>query len=153
GWGLLRGVMRRGTIVENNVNQTVASAVNNTAAGVIFTFPALFLMEGVSYNPWAIAVAAVSGAFLGTLFIIPLRKQMIELERLRFPSGIAVAEILRTPGASSKKSLYLLGASVVALDRKSTRLNSSHVKISYAVFCLKKKNSASYPRSFCRTGE
>lgn len=114
GWGLLRGVMRRGTIVENNVNQTVASAVNNTAAGVIFTFPALFLMEGVSYNPWAIAVAAVSGAFLGTLFIIPLRKQMIELERLRFPSGIAVAEILRTPGASSKKSLYLLGASVVA---------------------------------------
>src|SRR5690606_14795286 len=45
GWGLLRGVMRRGTIVENNVTQTVASAVNNTAAGVIFTFPALFLME------------------------------------------------------------------------------------------------------------
>lgn len=114
GWGLLRGVLRRGSIVENNINQTVASAVNNTAAGVIFTFPALFLMDGVSFSPWAIGVAAVAGAFLGSLFIIPLRKQMVDLERLRFPSGIAVAEILRSPGASSAKSLYLMGASVVA---------------------------------------
>lgn len=114
GWGLLRGVLRRGSIVENNINQTVASAVNNTSAGVIFTFPALFLMDGVSFSPWAIGLATVAGAFLGTLFIIPLRKQMVDLERLRFPSGIAVAEILRSPGASSKKSMYLVGASVLA---------------------------------------
>lgn len=114
GWGLLRGVLRRGSIVENNINQTVASAVNNTSAGVIFTFPALFLMDGVSFSPWAIGVAAVAGAFLGTLFIIPLRKQMVDLERLRFPSGIAVAEILRSPGASSSKSLYLMAASGLA---------------------------------------
>src|SRR5690606_18601930 len=113
GWGLLRVVLRRGSVVENNINQTVASAVNNTAAGVIFTFPALFLMDGVSFSPWAIGLASVAGAFLGTLFIIPLRKQMVDLERLRFPSGIAVAEILRSPGASSAKSMYLIGASVV----------------------------------------
>lgn len=115
GWGLLRGVFRKGTIVENNINQTVASGINNAAAGVIFTFPALFLMEGVAFNPWAIGAAAVAGSFLGTLFIIPLRKQMIELERLRFPSGIAVAEILKSPGAGAQKSILLAGASVIAM--------------------------------------
>lgn len=115
GWGLLRGVLRRGSIVENNINQTAASAINNTAAGIIFTFPALFLMDGVEFNPLAIALAAVAGAFLGTLFIIPLRKQMIELERLRFPGGIAVAEVLRSPGAGMTKSALLIGATVLAL--------------------------------------
>lgn len=115
GWGLLRGVLKRGTIVENNINQTVASGINNAAAGVIFTFPALFLMKDVTFNPWAIGAAAVAGAFLGTLFIIPLRKQMIDLERLRFPSGIAVAEILRSPGVGAQKSVLLAGASVVSL--------------------------------------
>lgn len=115
GWGLLRGVLRRGTIVENNINQTVASAINNTSAGVIFTFPALFLIAGVSFNPWAIGVAAVAGGVLGTLFIIPLRKQMIDFERLRFPSGIAVAQILRSPGAATRKSALLIGATGVAL--------------------------------------
>jgi putative OPT family oligopeptide transporter len=119
GWGLLRGLLGRGSIVENNINQTVASAVNNTAAGVIFTFPALLLMEAAGatprYNVAAIAGAAVAGAFLGTLFIIPLRKQMIELERLRFPSGIAVAEILRSPGAAGSKTIALLVTTVLAL--------------------------------------
>jgi len=119
GWGLLRGMLKRGTIIENNINQTVASAVNNTAAGVIFTFPALFLMEAagsvVKYNVVAIAVAAAAGALLGTLFIIPLRKQMIELERLRFPSGVAVAEILRSPGAATTKTIALLVATVLSL--------------------------------------
>ncbi len=115
GWGLLRGVLRKGSVVENNINQTVASAINNTAAGVIFTFPALFLMEGVTFNPWAIGAAAMAGAALGALFIIPLRKQMIELERLRFPSGMAVAEILRSPGAGMRKSALLGVATLVAL--------------------------------------
>jgi putative OPT family oligopeptide transporter len=115
GWGLLRGVLRRGTTVENNINQTAASAINITAAGVIFTFPALFLMEGVEFNAWWIAAAAVAGGFLGTLFIIPLRKQMIDLERLRFPSGTAVAEILRSPGAGVRKSALLVTAGLLAL--------------------------------------
>lgn len=98
---MLRGVLRKGTILENNINQTVSSAITNAAAGVIFTFPALLLMGDVVFNPWAIGAAAIAGAFLGTLFIIPLRKQMIELERLRFPWGVAVAEVLRSPGAGA----------------------------------------------------
>jgi putative OPT family oligopeptide transporter len=115
GWGLLRGIMGRGSIVENNINQTVASAINNTSAGVIFTFPALFLMDNVEFNSVAIALAAIAGAFLGTLFIIPLRKQMIELERLRFPQGIAVAEVLRSSGAGLRKSMLLIVSTLIAL--------------------------------------
>ena len=115
GWGVLRGIMRRGTIVENNIVQTVSSAVNNASAGVIFTFPALFLMDGIQVDPWPFVIASVAGAFLGTLFIIPLRKQMIELERLRFPWGIAVAELLRSPGSGARKSLLLLVSMGAAL--------------------------------------
>jgi len=115
GWGLLRGVMKKGSIVENNVNQTIASGINNTSAGVIFTFPALFLLEGAVFDPWSIALAAMAGAALGALFIIPLRKQMIDLERLRFPSGMAVAAILKSPGAGARKATLLMAASGVAL--------------------------------------
>jgi putative OPT family oligopeptide transporter len=115
GWGVLRGVLRRGSIVENNINQTVASAMVTAAAGIIFTLPALFLMNGVHFSPWAIGIASIAGAFLGNLFIIPLRKQMIDLERLRFPAGIAVAEVLRTPGAGQKKALLLGASTLLAL--------------------------------------
>ncbi len=115
GWGALRGILRRGSIVENNINQTVASSMVTAAAGIIFTLPALFLMDGVHFNPWAIGVAAIAGAFLGNLFIIPLRKQMIDLERLRFPSGVAVAEVLRSPGAGQRKAILLGVSTLVAL--------------------------------------
>lgn len=115
GWGVLRGAMRRGTVVEINITQTVASAINNTAAGIIFTLPALFLMQTVDFNVTAVALAAIAGAFLGTLFIIPLRKQMIDLERLRFPGGVAVAEVLRSPGAGMQKSMVLGVSTLIAL--------------------------------------
>ena len=45
GWGLLRGVMRRTSIVENNINQTIASAVNGASSGIMFSVPALFIFE------------------------------------------------------------------------------------------------------------
>ncbi|HJZ85641.1 MAG TPA: OPT/YSL family transporter, partial [Polyangia bacterium] len=107
GWGVLRGLLKRGSIVENNINQTVAAGINITCSGVIFTLPALFLL-GRSFNVWPIALAAVAGGFLGVLFIIPLRKQMVELDRLRFPTGFATATILRSPGAGVRKTVLLL---------------------------------------------
>lgn len=114
GWAILKG-LGRGTIVENNVNQTVASAIQTTASGIIFTFPAMFLLPGTTVRPWAVALAGIAGALLGNLFVIPLRKQMIDLERLRFPFGVAVAEVLRSPGAAGRKSALLAGASGLAL--------------------------------------
>jgi len=114
GYGVLRGVLRKGTIVENNINQTIASGINISTGGIIFTVPAFYLM-GQHFNSWLVTLAAIAGALLGILFIIPIRKQMIDLDRLRFPTGTAVATVLRSPGAGVAKSrLLLLGAAISA---------------------------------------
>ena len=107
--GLGRGVFKvpgAGSIVENNINQTIASGINTASAGVVFTFPALLLL-GEDFSVWAVILAAVAGSFMGIVVIIPLRKQLIEIERLRFPTGVAVATILKSPGAGPRKAAYL----------------------------------------------
>jgi len=124
GWGILRGVMRRTSIVENNINQTIASAVNGASAGIMFTVPALFILantqglESVAdFTPTAIALiifAAITGCVLGLAFVIPLRKQMIDFDRLAYPGGIAVATILKSPGAGIRKAMFLLGGALVS---------------------------------------
>ena len=114
GWGVLRGILRKGTILENNIAQTVASSVNTSNSGVIFTLPVLFLL-GINMDPvWAIA-ATTAGAILGVAFIIPTRKQMIEFERLRFPTGTAVAAVLRSPGEGVQKAGILLAGIGVSM--------------------------------------
>tara|TARA_R110002073_G_scaffold336260_1_gene531383 strand:- start:134746 stop:137229 length:2484 start_codon:yes stop_codon:yes gene_type:complete len=111
GFGLLRGILRKGTILETNIVQTIASAVNTPNSGVIFTVPVLLLLGfelsvgGLDF--WLITLACVCGAVLGGAFIIPLRKQMLDIERLRFPSATAVAAILKSPGAGPKKAIVL----------------------------------------------
>jgi len=119
GFAILRGVLRRGSIIENNLNQTVASGVNNASAGIAFTLPALFILSAANpglsgFNPMAAMLAAIAGTFLGIVVIIPLRKQMIEFDRLRFPSGIAVASLLRSPGAGQRQAVLLGGGFLVA---------------------------------------
>ncbi|MFI4915151.1 MAG: OPT/YSL family transporter [Phycisphaerales bacterium JB060] len=112
GFGVLRGILRKGTILETNIGQTIASAVNTPNSGVIFTVPVLYLL-GYSLAPsglefWLITLACVAGAVLGCAFIVPLRKQMIDIDRLRFPSPTGVAVILKSPGAGAKKSVVLV---------------------------------------------
>ncbi|MBX3407393.1 MAG: OPT/YSL family transporter [Phycisphaeraceae bacterium] len=118
GFGVLRGILLRGSILETNIGQTIASAVNTTNAGVIFTVPVLLLLahsgkiEGfelsfASRDFWMITLACVAGALLGCVFIVPLRKQMLDIDRLRFPSAVAVAAILKSPGAGAAKSVVL----------------------------------------------
>ncbi len=111
GFGLLRGILRKGTILETNIVQTIASAVNTPNSGVIFTVPVLLLLgfqlSAGGLDFWLITLACVCGAVLGGAFIIPLRKQMLDIERLRFPSATAVAAILKSPGAGPKKAIVL----------------------------------------------
>jgi len=110
GFTILKGVLGKGTIVENNINQTIASGINIAGSGVIFTLPVLFMMGMKDdFNPLYMCMAAVAGSFLGIAVIIPLRKQMIDFDRLRFPSGTAVCAILKSPGAGMSKAV-LLGA-------------------------------------------
>lgn len=113
GFGVLRAFVDGSSIIENNINQTIASGVNNASAGVVFTLPALFLM-GAEFSPWSAMLSAVAGTFLGIVIIIPLRKQMIEFERLRFPSGIAVASLLRSPGAGARQAKLLAAGFIIA---------------------------------------
>ncbi len=117
GWGILRGVMRRSSIVENNINQTVASAVNGASAGMMFSVPALFILEKntpglIDFDPYLMVLACITGGVLGIAFIVPLRKQMIDFNRLAYPGGIAVAAVLKSPGAGLKKAMLLVGGAL-----------------------------------------
>ncbi len=122
GFGVLRGLLRRGTILETNIGQTVASAVNIPNSGIIFTLPVLLLLDPVKYKLdwggslfWILTLACVAGAILGCAFIIPIRKQMIDIDRLRFPTGTAVAAILKSPGAGVSKTVVLLVGVLLAM--------------------------------------
>ncbi|RMF37512.1 MAG: oligopeptide transporter OPT family protein, partial [Planctomycetota bacterium] len=121
GWGILRGVMRRTSIVENNINQTIASAVNGASSGIMFSVPALLILskreqfaELADINQPLLVLAAMTGCVLGLCFVIPLRKQMIDFDRLAYPGGIAVATILKSPGAGVRKAMLLLGGMLIA---------------------------------------
>ncbi len=113
GWGIMSAIFKRGTIIENNIIQTVASGVNTSTAGVIFTVPVL-LIRGAEFNFWWVLAATVAGAILGVGFIIPLRKQMIDVDRLRFPSGTAISSILRSPAEGLQKSKLLLWGGIIS---------------------------------------
>ncbi len=126
GYALLRGVLRKGTMVENNVNQTIASGINTAGTGIIFTVPALFLIQKkwadaggpdqLSFDAIPLAIAGVAGAILGVVVIVPLRKQMIEMDRLRFPTGVAVTTIIRAGSSGlDKAKLLMLGVIISAL--------------------------------------
>ncbi|RMB01456.1 putative OPT family oligopeptide transporter [Eilatimonas milleporae] len=115
GFGILRGLLRRRSIVENNVAQTVASAVNGASSGMMFSVPAIFILGyPTAFNPYVVTFGAIAGAFLGIAFIIPLRKQMIDFERLTYPGGVAVASILKSPGAGVEKARLLVGAMLLS---------------------------------------
>lgn len=116
GYALLRGVMKKGTMIENNINQTIASGINTAGTGIVFTLPALFMLDakwraaggaGLTFHALPLALGGVAGALLGVVLIIPLRKQMVDLDRLRFPSGVAVATIIRSGSAGIEKAKLL----------------------------------------------
>jgi putative OPT family oligopeptide transporter len=115
GFGILRGILRRNSIIENNIAQTVASAVNGASSGMMFSVPAIFILGyGTDFNPVLLTFGAIAGAFLGIGFIIPLRKQMIDYERLTYPGGVAVATILKSPGAGIHKAMLLIGGALLS---------------------------------------
>ena len=113
GFGILRGILRRRSIIENNIVQTVASGVNGASSGMMFSVPAIFLLGyGDRFDPIILTFGCIAGAFLGIAFIIPLRKHMIDYERLTYPGGVAVATILKSPGAGVRKAIILVAAAL-----------------------------------------
>lgn len=103
------GLLRRPySVLEANITQTAGSAAGSmtSAAGLVAAIPALSMMEGapdlgyVELTLWAAAVA-----YLGVFFAVPLRRQMVVIEKLRFPTGTATAETLSTMFASGEEAL------------------------------------------------
>ena len=101
-------LFRHSTILENNMVQTVASSGEALAAGVVFTIPALVIM-----NHWKefdflwVTVIGSFGGFLGVLFTIPLRRAFIVEDKLMYPEGIATAEVLKAGQAGGSDVKYI----------------------------------------------
>ncbi len=115
GFGILRGILRRRSIIENNIVQTIASGVNGASSGMMFSIPAIFLLGyGDRFDPVILTFGCIAGAFLGIAFIVPLRKHMIDYERLTYPGGVAVATILKSPGAGVRKAIILVAAALIS---------------------------------------
>ena len=94
-------LFRQSNILENNIVQTAASSGEALAAGVIFTIPGLVLIGyWTTFDYWQTFTVSLVGGVLGVLFTIPLRRALIIHARLRFPEGVATAEVLKV-GASS----------------------------------------------------
>ena len=108
--GILR-LFRTSNILENNIVQTAASAGESLAAGVIFTIPALVLLGAWSrFDYWEVTMIAGFGGVLGVAFSIPLRRALIVEQPLRFPEGVATAEVLKVGEEGGKGVGYVAAA-------------------------------------------
>ena len=89
-------LFKKSNILENNIVQTAASAGESLAAGVIFTIPALVLLGyWDSFNYLEVAKIAAIGGIIGVLFTVPLRRALIINAKLKYPEGVATAEVLQ----------------------------------------------------------
>lgn len=105
---------KNANILENNMIQTAASAGESLAAGVIFTIPALVIMGyWEEFNYIETTLIAISGGILGVMFTIPLRNALIVKEKLKFPEGVATAEVLKTGEKGGKSVKYLVFGSLI----------------------------------------
>lgn len=121
--GIIRVILRKDSILENNMVQTIGSAGESLAAGAIFTLPALFMWaqenDAISAPSFVeIAIIALCGGILGVLFMVPLRTALIVEEHgvLPFPEGQACAEVLLAgEEGGSKSKVVFSGLGIAAL--------------------------------------
>src|SRR5699024_1036459 len=107
---VLRIIMKRTSILENNIVQTITSTGESLAAGVIFTLPALFIWQ-LEPSLITIAIIALAGGILGVVLMIPLRRALIvnEHETLPYPEGTACAEVLHAGEEGGKGAKLVMG--------------------------------------------
>jgi len=105
---VLTKVGQNSTILEANMSQTIGSASSSIASGVIFTLPALFLW-GMDPDLLQMTLLAMTGGCLGILFMIPLRRFLIEREHktLPYPEGTACAEVLKASESGSNRARHV----------------------------------------------
>ena len=120
--GIIRIILRKNSILENNLVQTIGSAGESVAAGAIFTLPALFLWakEGKIDSPSILTIflVALVGGILGVCFMVPLRQALIVEEHgvLPFPEGTACAEVLLAgEEGGNKAGIVFSGLGIAAI--------------------------------------
>ncbi len=93
---ILRGILRNGSILENNIVQTMASTGESLAAGVIFTVPALIMVGAwQNFQFWPTTLITMLGGLLGIVFMVPMRRALIvDRPDLIYPEGVACSEVL-----------------------------------------------------------
>ncbi|MDX1919019.1 MAG: oligopeptide transporter, OPT family [Candidatus Caenarcaniphilales bacterium] len=101
-------------ILENNIVQTAASAGEALAAGAVFVLPTLILLSYWTEFPyWQTALLTSAGGTLGVLFTIPLRRILLNQKTLKFPEGVATAEVLKAGNEGGKSFSLLASASMI----------------------------------------
>ena len=107
-------LFRNHNILENNLVQTAASAGESLAAGVIFTLPALVVLGAwTSFNYIETTMLAGLGGVIGVLFTIPLRRALIVESDLKFPEGVATAEVLQSGETGGSAVKYLVWSALI----------------------------------------
>ncbi len=124
---VLKAILRRGTVLENNIVQSIGSSGESLAAGVIFTIPAFFIWESrysgqfdFGVSPLVVILLALLGGTLGILLMIPLRRYLMEREhgKLKFPEGTACAEIIAAGDeGGTKAKMVFWGMGIGALHK------------------------------------
>ena len=150
--GILRGIMKRESILETNLVQTIGSAGESLAAGCIFVMPVLFLWnrEGTAELPNLLTLSAIAlcGGILGCIFMIPLRNMLIVKEhgKIPYPEGTACAKVLlagEESGGSSAKvfigmatgavSKFIIDGLNLVSTSVSVKINSLKTAFSFQV--------------------
>lgn len=108
--GIFRGVLKRQSILESNLVQTIASAGESIAGGIIFTVPALVIVGAwQDFKFWPTSLIAIAGGLLGVAFMVPLRRALIvEEEGLTYPEGVACATVLESGSSDSGKGVLMI---------------------------------------------
>ena len=107
-------LFKESNILENNIVQTAASAGESLAAGVIFTIPAMIILDAwTEFNYLQTTLIAALGGTMGVLFTIPLRRALIVDTPLRFPEGVATAEVLKVGDTGGAGIKYIVWASLI----------------------------------------
>ena len=124
--GVIRVILRKDSILESNMVQTIGSAGESVAAGAIFTLPVLFMWaeqwETLPPSFWTITIIALFGGVLGILFMVPLRRALIVQEHgvLPYPEGTACAEVLLAGEEGGSKASTVFAGLGIAPARSTT---------------------------------
>lgn len=119
--GIIRVLLKKESVLENNMVQTIGSAGESLAAGAIFTIPALFMwsreLDIPSPSFWEITLIALCGGLLGVLFMVPLRNMLIvkEKDSLPYPEGTACAKVLLAAEHAGESITVFAGLAIGAV--------------------------------------